>query len=67
MLNLFPTFKTFPRDRESGVDDRTKADWAVAGRATVREADLIAEENMFGCMSMIYLLCMMMYGIVVTV
>lgn len=27
------------------MGDRMKADWTVAGRATVREADLIADEN----------------------
>jgi hypothetical protein len=48
VLNLFPTFNTLPRERESGVDDRTKADWTVAGRATVREADLSADENIVG-------------------
>ena len=51
VLNLFPTFRPkLPRARESGVD-RTKADWAwfVAGRATVRDAVLIADGNMVVC------------------
>lgn len=49
MLNLFPTFKPALREKESGVDDRTKAWGAVAGRTIVRDADLTADENIVVC------------------